>query len=102
MTQWLMAFTKREFLSSNLEFFCPNGFHPRKSTTILGKWFVCSLRNTSICVFALFSPLRISSLHGFHVRRKNTHSLENLILWRMVVENDTIVFLGGIQPFFQE
>jgi hypothetical protein len=41
-------------------------------------------------------------LHGFHVRRKNTHSLENLILWRMVVENDTIVFLGGIQPFFQE
>lgn len=71
------AFTKREILSSNLEDLCPNGFHPRKSTTILGKWFVCSLRNTSICVFSLFSPLRISSLHGFHVGRKNIYSLEN-------------------------
>jgi hypothetical protein len=43
-------------LSSNLEDICPNGFHPRKSTTIiLGKWFVFLEEYKHLCIFLVFT-----------------------------------------------
>jgi hypothetical protein len=45
----------------------------------------------------LFSPLK-----NFIFSMAFMWEGRTLILWRMVVENDTIVFLVGRQPFFQE